>query len=625
MTSLYDRLRERGGFSALDVHFARRICELGAEPRAEAALGAALASRQTRAGHVCVDLTSFAGRDIVELEDGGAQAPTPDTRWPELEPWQRVLSSSPVVGDGSTPTPLVLRGGSRLYLYRYWEHERRIAEALDARARRHVPLSDATRVVEALDRLFPDDGLGATQQRLAAELALIGQLCVVSGGPGTGKTSLVVKLLAALIGSILERGDAPPRTVLLAPTGKAAARLVEAVKRAKDTLAVPDSVRDAIPERASTIHRALLFGRGGRQQTLDSIRLEAELLVVDECSMVDVALMRRLLDAVGQHARLILLGDKNQLASVEAGAVFADICESPVGGGGEPELRGELAERYRAAFGRPPPGKVARKALPPIADSVQRLSHSYRFAGDSGIGRLARATEQGNWAAAVELLESSGTGDVVRVDPADPDYMAKLRAAIGAGYADVVRARSPQQALGALEKFRVLAAHRRGRWGVERLNALAEQALLRAGLISGAGEWYAGRPLLVVENDYQLELFNGDVGVILPEAAEGHVPRAYFVGPSGEERVLSPARLPAHETVFAMSIHKSQGSEFDEVLIVLPDESSRLLTRELFYTAITRARRKVTIYGSLPAIRTAIERRVERASGLGEALWGGRE
>ncbi len=610
MSNAFDTLAAAGYFAPLDLHFARTSAALVREERQAVLLGLALVSRHTRDGHVCVDLARTAGdRPIDE-----AGEPIGSVRFPELSAWCAALEQSSLVSDGARCSPLVLREGRRLYLRRYWEHERRLAELLIERAKPRDEALDGRVLRPALLRLFGPAPAEPDWQRIAVQLALLERLVVISGGPGTGKTSSVVKLLALLIEQSRSQGREHPRMLLLAPTGKAAARLEESVRKARAALVCDEAVRAAIPDRALTVHRALGSVRGSRTRFRHDREhpLIADLVLVDESSMVNVALMRRLLDAVPRQSRLVLLGDRNQLSSVEAGAILADIC----GERSAPSYSAGLAQRVESVFGEPLPGG-GRGTEGGIADSVVELTRSYRFSDDSGIGALARAVREGEADTALALLRKAADG-VSLVEDADRSLLG--RAALD-GYRGYLQAREPSEALERLSRFRVLCAHRRGRAGEEQLNRAIELALQEAGLLQPSGSWYAGRPLLVTRNDYQLSLFNGDIGVVFPDV-EADVRRAFFAGPDGALRALSPSRLPPHQTVFAMTVHKSQGSEFDDVAVVLPDERSPLLCRELLYTAVTRARHSVTLYGSEAAVRAAVARRVERASGLGELLWG---
>jgi exodeoxyribonuclease V alpha subunit len=452
---------------------------------------------------------------------------------------------------------------------------------------------------------------------LAAEVAVLGRLLVLSGGPGTGKTTTVVRLAALLLGQMLGTGRPRPELLLLAPTGKAAARLGEAVKQAKGGIDTDPAVRELITEEASTIHRALgPIGRSGHRFRRGLERpLTADVVVVDEASMVDVALMRHLLDAVRPEAHLVIVGDPDQLSSVEAGAVLADITQGPRDGYSQ-----SLARRYRQVFGAALPGEMVADRPQGLSDSVVRLEKSYRFATESAIGRLTTAIRSGNAEEALQCLDPSGKGGAVLVETRSHTADGPALSALSTqGFAPAMSAADAATALARLERFRVLCAHRGGPDGVETINVFIERALERAGRLRLSGAYYPGRPLLITENDYELGLFNGDVGIVWRESMHA-LPRAYFRMPGGGLRAVASSRLPAHETAFAMSIHKSQGSEFDDVAVLLPDATSPLLSRELVYTAVSRARRKVTLFAKRDDLAVAITRRVERDSGLKDLL-----
>ncbi len=610
-----EQAQQLGVFTPLDLQFARYLGQLAGEQRPEALLVAALVSRRTREGHVCVDLERFAGTRVSdarqELVDG--------LLWPKLDALLGAVADCPLVGAPETNTPLV-SAGKRLYLRRYFEHEAVLSSAVRQRLRRSEEELFAGGPADIFARLLPPaPGSEVDWQRFAVQLALLSPFCIISGGPGTGKTSTVVRLLALLVELALARDRPPPKVRLLAPTGKATLRLMESLRSARDRLECSDAVRAALPVEASTIHRALVprgDGRPGFEHGPER-PLSADVVLVDECSMVDVALMRRLIEAVPQHAKLILLGDRHQLSSVEAGAVMADLC----GTDPHPGYSKGLEQRFRSAFSEPPP-TPARDRTPPIADAIVELKKSYRFGGDSGIAALARAIKSGDADRVLERLTSGGP-DLrwIAVGEGARGPKGPLEAAVLEGYAALCASAQPDQALAALGRFRVLCAHRRGPLGVEGMNRLAERTLSEASRLRATGTFYSHRPLLVRSNDYGLGLFNGDAGVVLPGRARGGELCAHFIQADGRVRQLPLSRLPAHETAFAMSIHMSQGSEFDDVAVVLPDASSPLLSRELLYTAVTRARRHVLVYGSAESLRAAVERRVERASGLSEALW----
>jgi exodeoxyribonuclease V alpha subunit len=626
MTRALEALAKADVIAAIDEHFARAMARLVGGAPAEVLLGAAIASARTRDGHVCADLTRIAGAPVCDL----LGKPVGDLRWPRLEAWIAALGQSELVGGGVEARPLVLDAArGRLYLRRYWQYEQRLAEQLRARAASLDDELDRALLRDGVARLFPGAGAsdpGASGQRRAAVMAVLRRFAVISGGPGTGKTSTVVKLLALLLEQAAAAGRTRPVMTLVAPTGKAAARLVESIRGAKATLPLSDAIKRDIVEEAATIHRRLgpIPGRTTRFRHDAENPLATDVVLVDEGSMVDLALMVRLVDAVPPRARLILLGDRDQLASVDAGAVLGDICNAE-------DARGfstPFAERIAEVTGEAPPRGAAAPAAPGVWDCIVHLSRSYRYGEHSGIGHLARAINAGDAGSVRRILLSGDFPDVqLRPPPESDDLGDELRSLVISGYRPYLEAARVEDRFDAFNRFRVLCAHRRGPLGVEQTNGLVERALEgpRARLLERGGPLYAGRPVLVTANDYNVRLFNGDIGLLVEddEAAGGGV-RAAFVAPDRTVRRLAPSRLPPHETAFAMTVHKSQGSEFDEVVVLLPKAVSPILSRELLYTAVTRARSKVILFGDPEVVSQAVARRVQRASGLTEALWGTR-
>jgi exodeoxyribonuclease V alpha subunit len=601
--------------SALDRQFATTVT--GLVGRAEPALWltAAAVSQRTREGSVCMDLRALAGAPIFAGSAG--------ERWPRLADWRDLLLGCGIAGQGDPRTPLVLDARDRLYLFRYWQHEQELARQVRQRLGPAAFAHEPAAVRAELVRLFASTPAGAADgsepdwQRVAVTLALASRFSVVTGGPGTGKTHVAVRTLTLL--ERLERcaGRASPKSLLLAPTGKAAARLVAALRFAQSELG-PDAASDAALDQALTIHRALGASRGPVPRFAHDARrpLVADIVVVDEASMVDLPLMRRLFEATLPSTRIVLLGDADQLSSVQSGAVLGELCAVS-----RPHVYSVEVARSVAELGGEQlpsdPGLLAGG----LDDRVVELRASRRFSESSGIGALGAALRRGDGAAALGILDQARA--VRRIEPTGPGHFGRaVESLLLDGYAAALTERDPRAALDRLAEFRVLCAHRRGPAGVERLNRIIERVLAAAELVSPHGERYAGRPVLVEENDYRAGLFNGDVGLMLPDANRGGELRVHFPGADGQVRSFYPGRLPRHQTAFAMSVHKSQGSEFEHVLLVLPEPSSPLLTRELLYTAVTRARERVTILGTAESVLAGAGRRAERASGLGELLRG---
>ena len=636
----------------LDWHFARFIVELAGIEDDSLFLAAALVSQHTRQGHVCLDLATVAGKP---LEGAKQRDHAPIS--PELTDWRTRLESTRVVGAPGDHCPLILDQQSRLYLFRYWEYERDLETFIKERAPMDIQGIDLEILEQGLERHFLQSLTAHNQsdwQRIAARTALTRRFCVITGGPGTGKTTTVARILALLREQPDGRGR---RIALAAPTGKAAARLEEAIRAACTRLQCPQEIRSTIPTQAATIHRLLGSLPNSPYFRHDAANpLDVDMVIVDEASMVDLALMAKLVRALPPRASLILLGDKDQLASVEAGAVLGDICDggpSPPGGK-SPQPVGDASRNLPRDSG-----------TSELADSIVELRESFRFPLHSGIARMGRAVRAGHGDAAVAVLRASDGVDLEWGGvPTRKTLVEALKPLVLRGFSSFLEASTVEDRFAAFERFRILCALRRGPYGVAAVNTVVEQILRDAGLIE-LREWYCGRPLLITQNDYNLKLFNGDVGLVLPEdhplgagspelslapctptsvsaSRAGRPPRAqtefvsispelsptsamrvFFQVNGGVPRKLLPARLPTHETVFAMTVHKSQGSEFDDVLLLLPDRDSPVLTRELIYTAITRARRKVTLWAGEDILRIAVAKRVHRSSGLRDALWGG--
>ncbi|MCJ7437757.1 MAG: exodeoxyribonuclease V subunit alpha [Acidimicrobiia bacterium] len=587
---------DAGALDASAVHVADAIARAvgGIEP--VVLLGAALAARAPRFGHICVVPADVAGSIVVD----DAHIPAIDSLpWPDPARWRARLSASPAVcapadPPGDVTLPLVW-DGTRLYLERYWRFEQRVADDLLGRAGTVDGFTVASPAVDAiLDELFgPDDPLSPDRQRDAVERALTRRLTVVAGGPGTGKTRTVARLLAAAYRIAFEGGQAL-EVALAAPTGKASARMTEAVHAEVEVAGLTDDIAGALrAAEATTLHRLLGASGGGRFRHDRSNPLPHDMVVVDETSMVALGLMARLLDAVRPDATLVLVGDPFQLASVEAGAVLGEI----VGTATTPRPDG------------------------PLAADIVMLERVHRFGVDSAIAALADAIRAGDADRALDLLDNNQTGELTWVDGDDEAGIDRLQEEAAVGAVEVVRAAhagDAESGLHAASDLKVLCATRLGALGVyrwsDRIEALAARAMPDGGI---GRRWYVGRPVIVTSNDYLNRLFNGDVGLVV---AGPDQPVVAFPDPSGT-RELAMSQLGDIETWWAMTIHKSQGSEFRRVIVTLPPAPSPILTRELLYTAVTRAKEQVTLVATAASLRAAITRPVARASGLGPKLW----
>ncbi len=605
-SGLLRQFNDAGVVGAADVHVARELARLAGESDETVLLAVALAVRGPRLGHVHVDLARIRDTAAVDAEEA---IDLSALNWPEPRAWIAAVSASPLVTDGDGPAaaadvrPLRLVG-SWLYLDRYWAEEVGVARSLRAMAGTPPSGVDTKVLADGLSRLFGAEAAG--RQSRAAAAAVTHRWSVVAGGPGTGKTTTVARIVALICEQAAAAGGAFPLVALAAPTGKAAARLQESVHAEAAALDVDDRVRaQLLALRASTIHRLLGWrpGSSSRFRHDRNQRLAHDVVIIDETSMVSLSLMARLIEALRSGARLILVGDPGQLASIEAGAVLGDIVGAGALGSGPAGAGGDRV-------GSQPPSEIV------VLDRV------HRFGG--GIGRLATAIRAGDGDAVMELLRA-GADDVtwLDVDVADEDALpAVSEPALAAARAtfEAARAGRARAALDALGSFRILCAHRRGPYGVATWTARME-GWLAAELadLDPEDRWYVGRPLLVNENDYELRLNNGDTGVVV-SLGDGRVAAAFARGDETIEH--SPSRLGAIDTVYAMTVHKSQGSQFHSAAVLLPSQESRILTRELLYTAATRAQRRLILAGTEESVRAAVSRPVARASGLGRRLWG---
>jgi len=566
---------------AIDRHFADFICRQASEVNEIFRLVVSLACSAVGRGNLCLNLADIAGQTVTVNGN--------ELLLPQLDSLMELVRSFSVVTvPGKHHRPLVLDGSGRLYLYRYWRYEHELAMTILQKAAAVTDNIAEMKLHESIERLFLESA--DYRQKEAAMVALKRQFCVISGGPGTGKTSTVVRILALLLE--LE-GGRKQRIAMATPTGKATARLKQSVNNIRQTLNCSDEVKSAIPDNVVTIQR-LLGSISGSTRFRHSARnpLPFDTVIIDEASMVALPLMSLLVAALKPNARLILLGDRDQLASVEAGAVLGDICSAG-----------------------------AENSASPLSSSIVVLEKNYRFQPGSGIAEISRAVNAGQEREALELLTGNEAGTIVWQPSPDREKLRNaLTEKVIQGYKGYLEAASPEAALEQFDRFRILCALRDGPYGMIGLNAVVENILGKRGLIAPSSLFYAGRPVLVTINDYSMQLFNGDTGILFPDPDNGGDLKAFFPTPDGGLRSISPERIPSHDTAYAMTIHKSQGSEFDRVLMLLPPAGNELLTRELIYTGMTRAKKIVEIWSNEEVFCSAVRKKTERNSGLTDAL-----
>ncbi len=668
MLNLLQLLEQQGVIRALDYQFARLLHSMNPDPLVT--LLGANTSHELGRGNVCMSLKGA----LFGLDHSASQKLLTHTGFVR-EQWPNLLSACPLVGDGRVgddcqPTPLVLDSG-RLYLYRYWQYECNVArfllrqqgEVLDSQQARTIlqrlfqrdysfvaqqctgqtptqqqatiikwldievsesldwpeiitAINQTTPDATTLDRLIPDSAC-LNWQKIAVALAASRSFSVISGGPGTGKTTTVVRLLALLTELGLAQ-NAAPNIKLVAPTGKAAARLTESIGGALARINCSAAVREKIPTQAGTLHRLLgvLPGKSGFLHNHDN-QLHLDILVVDEASMIDLPLMSQLLAALPDHARLILLGDRDQLSSVEAGSVLGDICHAAGSGYSGPQVK--LLETLTGHSVRNI-AAVQPAANHSVSDSLCLLRKSYRFDAQSGIGSLAKAVNSQNIKSLTSVLDGD-FADIALMPMASPsDYQRLIQYSVEnyRPYLELIGQRAtPEAILTAFNEFQLLCALREGAFGITGLNEAMEKALQQQGLIDASSQWYRGRPVLITRNDHGLGLYNGDIGMTVQD--EGRLKVAFQL-PDKQLKLFLPSRLPEHETVYAMTIHKSQGSEFTSVAMVLPDRDCPVITRELVYTGITRAKSKLSVFSRMNMLVKAAKSPTERESGLHQRL-----
>ncbi|RUM52889.1 MAG: exodeoxyribonuclease V subunit alpha [Methylococcus sp.] len=603
--TMLERLVQEGVISPLTFGFAAFLAdEFILKEGSTALFTAALVSERNQSGDTCIDLSMLANHPLFDVAlDFPGHCPLA----PGLDDWLSILGAEVWIGAPGDTAPLILEP-PRLYLGRFWHLENRVREGI-SRCLSKRPLIDQRKLREGLARLFPvaQNTSRPDGQKVATALAVMRNLAILSGGPGTGKTTTVVKVLALLL-----EQDSEMRIQLAAPTGKAAARMVDSIEARKRSLAVETAILEKIPEQASTLHRLLEYdGHGFGANSKNPLLLDC--LVIDEASMIDLPLMAHLLEALPANARLILIGDRDQLSSVDAGNVLGDL----TGRGQIIRYSPVTADRLAVLTSVPVQLLPTSTEAVGLADSIALLEESYRFGTNSDIGRLSRMVNRGQSDEALSLLECSSSAEVEWSEMTGLSVCTDLIEQAVSSYAHYSLSATPEAALASFDGFRVLCATRKGATGVGEINRLIGEGLRRKSPSLDSTACH-GQPVMITINDYESGLFNGDIGLLW--ADDSGFLRAWFRFP-GETRSFPLRDLPEHVPAWAMTVHKSQGSEFDRVFLILPPEDNHpLLCRELIYTGITRCREQIIIHASRRALISGIRRKLDRSSGLAEKL-----
>jgi exodeoxyribonuclease V alpha subunit len=579
-------LLEKNCITGRDRSFALNLARLTDDFRPAVLALASLVAAEVEKGHICINIKS--------LQDSGIKVSPAE------------LVSGNAVGRPGDNKPLIIDESNNLYLHRLWKYEYDLARNILKRAE-HKTVFSKEEVKKWLSLLFPEESSGTVNwQKLAVLASAVSLFCVISGGPGTGKTTIAAKAIALILEINKQR---KMNIFLAAPTGKAASRIKQAVLNAKEGLPVSQKTKSLFPQNSFTIHRLLLYLERPDKPKPDVV-------IIDEASMVDLVLLSRLLSALPERTGVILLGDKDQLASVEAGAVLGDICA----GTEEYSCTDNFLKLCKEVAGY----TITEKKKPDhirLRDRIIQLVTNYRFSNNSGIYQLSLAVNRNEKNRVLEILKSSCT-DITWLERKEVKReQAVLEKLVVKHYSRYILSPDIKKALQELNFFRVLCAVKEGPFGTKNMNLWIENILDKNGLLNPYSLWYRGRPILIHKNKPNLNLFNGDIGLLWPDADNPGSVKAYFLSQEGDIKAFSPSVLPEHETAFAMTIHKSQGSEFDSVVLALPEIQSGILTKELLYTGITRARCHTVIWGSVKIVSLCVSNMIERHSGLKKYLW----
>lgn len=602
---------EAGIARPIDVEFARFIKRRWPESHEATIAAAYLVSRAVGEANTCVLLENINLDNYEEFNGINGISP---------EMMQKQLTNSDAVKTGREMQgllkPLVFEDG-RLYLHRYFDYERRLSNMLLARAVFPPAGPEPDHARSVLEQFFSKSGTEPDWQEIAAAQSLYRKLLIISGGPGTGKTWTVTAMIAAM----LQLNDAPVIS-LAAPTGKAAARLTESVRTALQTIELPAGTVEKFPREACTIHRLLGAGfRPGRYRHGRENPITADVLIVDEASMIDLPIMVRLMEALRDETMLVLLGDRDQLASVEAGSVLHDICS-----GMEHYGYSETFFQLAGTVANKDAGMVKKTCYPetaPLRDCIVELTHNYRFKQGGSIGLLAMAVNAGDASAALDILRDRKRPEVTLIDPSSMAIESLVEKYIVPHAVKVLKASSAGEALSLFPGIQALCAIRQGPVGMDRINDLVAMYIAHLEGMHTHDALFRGLPVIMERNEYAAGVYNGDIGMVWQGKGKSGRLKAFFEGAGGNAREISISRLPAYQPAWAITIHRSQGSEYGKVLCILPGNDSRIIGRELLYTAITRARDSVLIWADDITLEKYIRGRAVRHSGLSRRLWGG--
>ena len=604
-------LRKNGTIPEFHFIFADFIYRLSDKKPLELYFSALFLSYYCSKGNVCVDLKELLITVKREFSFNNVSFLSPPDQWYER------LSTCSVVGKTDEFCPLLLND-TLLYLHRYWHYEVNIADILLTHATTMNSISQPQRARQLLSAYFPEENKETNWQRIAGFIALVKGICIITGGPGTGKTTTILQILAFLIEYY---HDKKLRIVLAAPTGKAAARIEESIQQAKSGLGENSKILESLPSKAQTIHRLLGSIPGSAQFNYSRHNpLPFDIVVIDEASMIDMKLMAKFLKALPSHARLILVGDRDQLASVQAGSVFSDICHETY----VSVFSDSFSRSIREYSYLDQSLSKQYKSIPALGDCIVELKKTYRFAHT--ISQCCQAINRGNGQKAFDSILKSDN-EILCWNELNrrSQLIDSLRDEVVQGWTPFLQAKTISDMFAGINNFRTLCVLRNGPYGVGMLNKIIEKILTETGLINPKTELYEKLPVMITKNDYRLNLYNGDTGIIAPDPLSNKVLKAWFTSVDTDKKITLRSyhvnQIPVYDKAYAISIHKSQGSEFKNIQLILPDSNNPVLTRELLYTGITRARNRVSIYGQEAIFTKAVEQKITRVSGLKEKLW----